>query len=218
MIGCNIFLVCVPGAYVSQTGLDGHEWACLMAISSPTGGIGLPQQVAQYMPDIGLTMIGWNIFLGCVPGAYVSQTGFDGHEGACLVVVPSLILGWSYYFPRKSRSSPTGGTGLPKQVAHGMSGIGLTMIGCNICLGCVPGAYLSQTGFDGHERACLMAISSPTGGIGLPQKVAHGMPHIWLTWLGLPMTCQTLEWQWLGAIFFCVAYQVEEWGQKLGPS
>ena len=98
----------------------------------------------------------------------MSQTGFDGHEGACSVAI----------------SSPTGGIGLPQKIAHGMPVIGLTMIGCNIVLGCVPGAYVSQTGFMGHKRACLVAISSPTEGIGLPQQVAQYMPDIGLTMIG----------------------------------
>ena len=83
-----------------------------------------------------------------------------------------------------ARCSPTGGTGLLKQDPHGMPDIGLTMIGLNLFLGCVPGAYMSLTGLDEHERACLMEISSPTGGIGLPQQVAHGMRVIGLTMIG----------------------------------
>ena len=85
-------------------------------------------------------------------------------------------------------SSPTGGIGLQQQVAHGMPHIGLTWLGFNIFLGCVPGAYVLLK-FP-HNRLCRArtglfgGISSPTGGIGLLQQVAHGMAHIGLTWLG----------------------------------
>ena len=108
----------------------------------------------------------------CLRGAYMSQnwalTGNDGH------------VRWHIFPYRRDRATTAS---CPWHGTHwvDMARVKYFWIAYLVLTWCLR---VPKTGFDGQRRACSVAISSPTGGIGLLQQVAHGMPHIGLTWLG----------------------------------